>query len=60
MSLDRMADQTLQRHLKNYPSIAIVGPRQVGKTTTGKAIQKFTDRECIYLDLESDEDLVKS
>lgn len=59
MTFDRIADNKLQKYLDTYPCIAIVGPRQVGKTTTALAIQKLTDKECIYLDLESDEDIQK-
>ncbi len=59
MNFDRLADNRLQKYLNTYPCIALVGPRQVGKTTTAQAIQKYTDKECIYLDLESDEDIQK-
>jgi hypothetical protein len=59
MSISRIAENKLQTYLNTYPCVAIVGPRQVGKTTTAKDLQKYTDRECIYLDLESDEDIQK-
>ncbi len=59
MSISRIAENKLQMYLNTYPCVAIVGPRQVGKTTTAKDLQKYTDRECLYLDLESDEDIQK-
>jgi predicted AAA+ superfamily ATPase len=38
-------------------AVALLGARQVGKTTLAKTISK--GREAIYLDLESPEDLLK-
>jgi predicted AAA+ superfamily ATPase len=58
-NINRTANIVLKQHLDNYPCVAIVGPRQVGKTTTAKALQKIADKDCIYLDLESDEDIQK-
>lgn len=39
------------------PAVALLGARQVGKTTLAKAIAK--DIRSIYLDLEAPEDLLK-
>jgi uncharacterized protein len=39
------------------PAVALLGPRQVGKTTLAKTIAK--DMDCLYLDLEAPEDLLK-
>jgi len=43
--------------LENFPVVALLGPRQVGKTTLALEIAK--DRDSVYLDLESNQDLAK-
>ena len=43
--------------LQKNPAVAILGPRQVGKTTLALEIGK--DRPSIYLDFENPEDLQK-
>ena len=49
---------TIQRKLKKSPAIAILGPRQVGKTTLAKQLD--TDgRNVLYLDMENPVDQVK-
>lgn len=45
--------------LQDNPAVAILGPRQVGKTTLALQIAKELSEKAIYLDLESDEDLAK-
>lgn len=47
----------LAQRLEETPSVALVGPRQVGKTTL--ALEIAETRPSIYLDLESDADLAK-
>jgi len=47
----------LKQRLDQYPAVALLGPRQVGKTTLALAIAE--DRPSIYLDLESDADRAK-
>lgn len=42
-----------------FPAVAIVGPRQVGKTSIVKAIRDQLKNASIYLDLENPDDLVK-
>ena len=42
-----------------FPAVAVVGPRQVGKTSLVKAIQSELNRPSIYLDLENPSDLAK-
>jgi len=59
MIFDRIYDKRLQFLLANFPCVAIVGPRQVGKTTLVRKISESSDKPAIYLDLESDEDIVK-
>ena len=41
------------------PVVALLGPGQVGKTTLAKQIQNIKNPDCIYIDLESSEDLNK-
>jgi hypothetical protein len=59
MELPRKISSSLVRYLANFPCVALIGPRQVGKTTAAKMLQPQLDQETIYLDLESDEDLQK-
>lgn len=42
-----------------FPVVAIIGPRQVGKTTLAKQIISDLDKPSIYLDLERQSDLFK-
>jgi predicted AAA+ superfamily ATPase len=51
--------QNIIKKLINNPSVAILGPRQVGKTTIAKEIAKEINKKAIYLDLESLEDFRK-
>ncbi len=43
--------------LESFPAVAIIGPRQVGKTTLAHKIAQT--RPSVYLDLESERDRVK-
>ena len=45
--------------LGTMPVVALLGPRQVGKTTLALEIAKSIDKESAYLDLELDSDLAK-
>lgn len=42
-----------------FPVVAIVGPRQVGKTTLAKMIIQESEKPTLYLDLERQSDLFK-
>jgi len=55
--LTRWITKRLHRSLAQVPATALLGARQVGKTTLAKAIAKQTNS--IYLDLESPGDLLK-
>lgn len=45
--------------LHNMPVVALIGPRQVGKTTLALEIAKYLEKEVTYLDLELDSDYNK-
>ena len=49
--------KTVLDRLALFPAVALIGPRQVGKTTLAEAIA--ADRESVYLDLESPSDRSK-
>jgi hypothetical protein len=55
--LKRWLTSRLLKNISRIPAVALLGARQVGKTTLAKTIAK--DRNSIYLDLESPEDLLK-
>ena len=52
-----LADR-VKRWLQNNPAVAILGPRQCGKTTLAvQIVKKFN--QSVYLDLENPADLAK-
>ncbi len=53
----RRLQQSIKDALDRQAAVAIIGPRQVGKTTLALAIAE--QRESIYLDLESSQDRAK-
>ena len=53
----RRLQTTLEYLLDNFPAVALLGPRQAGKTTL--ALDIATQRPAIYLDLESNADQAK-
>jgi len=55
--IDRRAQAHLHHLLEEYPAVALLGPRQVGKTTLANEISKRVDS--VYLDLESPADRAK-
>jgi len=55
--IKRRSYQYLVDQLDQFPAVALLGPRQVGKTTLALALA--TRRESIYLDLESEVDRQK-
>ncbi|WP_318347003.1 ATP-binding protein [Aquipluma nitroreducens] len=59
MEIQRLISPAIIRYLENFPCVALLGPRQVGKTTTVKMLQSQITKNSIYLDLESDEDAQK-
>ncbi|MFN8345371.1 MAG: ATP-binding protein [Spirosomataceae bacterium] len=59
MDFKRFITPKVLERIENLPAIALLGPRQVGKTTLAKQLQKEITKESIYLDLESQEDYNK-
>jgi predicted AAA+ superfamily ATPase len=55
--LKRQLTSTLQKRLGNTPVVALLGSRQVGKTTLARDLQ--LDKPSHYLDLERPSDLAK-
>lgn len=55
--IDRKLAQSLADALAHNPAVALIGPRQVGKTTLALEVAKHSN--ALYLDLESDEDRAK-
>jgi hypothetical protein len=52
--IERRITVELEELIDSYPAVALLGPRQVGKTTLARALGDR--RPSIYLDLESDAD----
>jgi len=57
--IQRKLEAEIRKLLKQFPAVAILGPRQVGKTTLAKLIAKQSGKECIYLDIEKPSDQLK-
>ncbi len=52
----RAITKSVARYAKEFPVIAILGPRQVGKTTLVKGLSRTLKRSTHYLDLELSSD----
>lgn len=57
--IKRSLKTDIERSLKKFPAVGIIGSRQVGKTTLAKEILKSAGKNAIYLDLELPSDLNK-
>ncbi|MBI2268799.1 MAG: ATP-binding protein [Bacteroidetes bacterium] len=57
--LRRKAEKYLIELIGYFPAVAIVGPRQVGKTTLAKLLIKKIKKPFVYLDLELSSDYNK-
>ena len=49
---DRALSSAIQSCLSIFPAVAVLGPRQVGKTTLIKSLLSHAAKEVLYLDLE--------
>ncbi|MDX2286821.1 MAG: AAA family ATPase [Bacteroidia bacterium] len=54
--IPRQLESDLLYNLRHLPAVALLGPRQVGKTTLVQAIRPRLERESVYLDLENPAD----
>ena len=59
MEIPRIAAKQLARLLSQFPAVAVVGPRQVGKTTLAQDYSDSLKKRALYLDLELQSDLAK-
>ncbi|HXL56403.1 MAG TPA: ATP-binding protein [Chitinophagaceae bacterium] len=50
--IKRFLQDEISTLLKQFPAVAILGPRQVGKTTLAKQIVTANKKDCVYLDME--------
>ena len=57
--IHRYGTEDLMELLQEFPAVAIIGPRQVGKTTLAKLLSKLVDKELVYVDLENPRDELK-
>jgi len=51
--LERQISKLANERLRLYPAVAILGPRQVGKTTLVKEFRKSNSDQILYFDLEN-------
>jgi|GEM_PF-1358272 len=57
LMIDRSVQSLLQKRLENSPAVALLGSRQVGKTTLAKSLK--IEKPTHYLDLERPSDIAK-
>ena len=51
--IERLTEQVVRKRLKSYPAVALLGPRQCGKTTLAQSL------DALYFDLETEADQIK-
>lgn len=59
MSIRRHLEDEVYQLILQFPVVAIVGARQVGKTTLAKTLRERLPKASVYLDLESPQDVNK-
>ena len=57
--LPRLVQPQLQTLLDGFPAVALLGPRQIGKTTLALSIAEERKEDTVYLDLELPSDRAK-
>jgi len=57
--IDRILRTQLADAIAHSPAVALLGPRQVGKTTLALEIGNASDQHALYLDMESEQDRAK-
>lgn len=61
-TVPRLQSQAVERDLAQFPVVALVGPRQCGKTTLARAVAeriRASGRGALWLDLERPSDIAK-
>jgi predicted AAA+ superfamily ATPase len=56
--IERHLHKHISKLLNQNPAVAILGPRQVGKTTLAKLLAKSIKKPTVYIDLEKQKDRV--
>ncbi|MDF1567329.1 MAG: ATP-binding protein [Spirochaetaceae bacterium] len=56
--VSRSQEQIILKHLKNFPAVALLGARQVGKSTLAQHLLRSVGK-AVYLDLENPRDLAR-
>ncbi len=56
---ERDLQAKLEQALQHFPAVALIGPRQVGKTTLALSLAEARDQQAVYLDLELPSDRAK-
>lgn len=57
--IPRLAEKSILKLASYFPAVAVVGPRQVGKTSLVQVIRSQLPRASVYLDMENPDDLIK-
>ncbi len=57
--INRLKTDSITILMKQFPAVALLGPRQCGKTTMAKLFKKQNKKNTIYFDLESPADRQK-
>src|SRR5712691_2989526 len=57
--IPRLVAAQLRDRLRRFPAVALLGPRQVGKTTLARALADDRGDKAVYLDLERPADRAK-
>ena len=57
--ITRSAQPRVEALLRQFPAVALLGPRQAGKTTLAQATARARGRVAVYLDLETPSDLAR-
>ena len=56
VNIKRIAEKELLENLNEFPAVAILGPRQCGKSTLSGMILEKVDKEIIYVDADRPSD----
>ena len=57
--IDRLIQGQIASLLRTFPAVALLGPRQVGKTTLNRELIRNSLDDVVYFDLENDDDIAR-